>query len=81
MWEIFDTGTQSAEENMAIDAELLETLTPKSAPILHFYRWEKPSLTYGYFINPAEHLNLDALLRDGVSLARRPTGGGIVFHI
>jgi len=81
MWEIFDTGMASAERNMRIDAELLEKAADSSAPILHFYRWERPSATYGYFINPAQHLDLASTSRDGLELARRPTGGGIVFHL
>lgn len=81
MWEILDTGTASAERNMAIDAELLEKAADGSAPILHLYRWARPSATYGYFVNPADHLDLEAAARDGLELARRPTGGGIVFHL
>lgn len=81
MWEIFDTGAASAAKNMSTDAELLEKAGLLSAPILHFYRWERPSVTYGYFIDPAEHLDLEAMARDGIDLARRPTGGGIVFHL
>ncbi len=81
MWEIIDTGSASAARNMGIDAELLEKAESLSAPILHFYRWERPSVTYGYFIDPAEHLDLEVMALGGIDLARRPTGGGIVFHL
>ncbi len=81
MWEILDTGAAGALRNMQIDDELLEAVTPSSTPILHFYRWERPSVTYGYFVDPAHYLNLDAMQRDGLDCARRPTGGGIVFHL
>ncbi len=79
MLQIFDTGISSADENMSFDAKLLETLDPYSDPILHLYDWEKPSATFGYFIRPEEHLNL----KNGgqIDLAKRPTGGGIIFHI
>lgn len=81
MWEFLDTGTQSAEANMALDAKLLEELKPDGAPILHFYDWLEDSATYGYFLNPSRFLNLAKAEKRGLSLARRPTGGGIVFHV
>ncbi len=79
-WEIIDTGEKSAEENMRFDAELLENLDRYARPIIHFYEWEGRSATYGYFIDPAQCLQLDGVKRHGISLARRPTGGGVVFH-
>lgn len=79
MLQIIDTGTSSAEENMALDTKYLETLT--DTPILHFYDWKGNSATYGYFIVLEKHLNTDAMQRYSLSAARRPTGGGIVFHV
>jgi lipoate-protein ligase A len=66
---------------MALDGKLLEELDPKGSPILHLYEWERPSATYGYFIQPEKHIDLAKAEERGVALARRPTGGGIVFHI
>lgn len=80
-WNILDTGVHSAEENMRIDAELLETLDPYALPILHFYDWDGDSATYGYFVKPSDFLNLDGVEKRGLQLAKRPTGGGIVFHV
>ena len=81
VWQIFDTGVRTAKENMQIDAELLDRLDPNSAPILHFYDWKGDSATYGYFVNPSDFLDIGAVDRKGLNLARRSTGGGIVFHI
>src|SRR5690242_16384610 len=78
-WQILDTGVAPAEKNMAFDAELLENLGGQ--PILHFYEWERPSISYGYFIQPSKFLNLNNIKKQGIDLARRPTGGGIVFHL
>ena len=78
---IIDSGTRSAHENMQLDAQMLEALDPDGELILHLYDWERPSLTYGYFIKPHQHLHLEALARHGIDIGRRPTGGGIVFHI
>jgi lipoate-protein ligase A len=79
-WEIIDSGCQSAEENMRFDAGLLERAESFSRPILHFYEWTGDSATYGYFIDPSKLLNLDQVKKISLQLARRPTGGGIVFH-
>jgi lipoate-protein ligase A len=78
MLQIFNTGINSAEVNMSNDQKLLESL---SAPTLHLYRWRGPSATYGYFIDPEKHLDLKKTEMRRLDLARRPTGGGIVFHI
>src|SRR5437867_3091333 len=79
MLAILDTQCNPAEENMRRDGELLQNLGDK--PILHLYDWSTPSLTYGYFIRPEKYLNLQELQKQGIAYAKRPTGGGIVFHI
>ncbi len=81
MWEVIDTGVGSAARNMEMDAELLEEASVKKRPLLHFYDWEGDCATYGYFVDPGNYLNLEGVSRRGLQLARRPTGGGIVFHI
>ncbi|MGE5196523.1 MAG: lipoyl protein ligase domain-containing protein [Anaerolineae bacterium] len=80
MWEVFDTGVNTAEENMRIDAHLLETIQERAHPLVHFYEWETDSATYGHFIDPEDFLHLEEAARFGIALARRPTGGGIIFH-
>ena len=79
LWEVLDTGIRSAAENMRIDAELLEKAGTR--PVLHLYEWEGECATYGYFVDPAKLLDLQGVEKRGLQLARRPTGGGIVFHI
>lgn len=80
-WELIDSGDLSPQTIMDKDAHLLDQLDPQGASILHFYNWNVPCLTYGYFIDPARHLNLDAMQDCGLQKARRPTGGGIIFHL
>jgi lipoate---protein ligase len=79
--QVVDTGISSAESNMSKDALFLEELDPQGKPILHLYKWEKPSATYGYFIQPEEHFDLNKVKEKDFAIARRPTGGGIIFHI
>lgn len=78
---LIETGSRPPEEIMAIDAALLAELDPEGPPLLHLYEWDRPCLTYGYFTNPTQYLNLDALRAHGIALTRRPTGGGIIFHL
>ncbi len=80
-WDLLDSGINSAEHNMRIDRELLEGAAHLKGPVLHFYEWEKPSLTYGHFIDPALLLNQEKLNTLGWQSAKRSTGGGIVFHL
>jgi len=79
-WIIVDSGKRNATENMALDEALLLDLEGETRPILHFYDWENDSATYGYFVEPEKFLNMDGVAKHHLSLARRPTGGGIVFH-
>jgi lipoyl(octanoyl) transferase len=58
---------------MAIDEALL--LTTES-PVIRFYRWARPSVSFGYFTAWSEVYQQFAQ-RD---LVRRSTGGGIVEH-
>src|SRR3989338_6210616 len=81
MLRILNTGIAPAEEIMRFDEKLLQALDRTGEPILHLYRWDGPSATFGYFTPPEKHLDLNEAARRRLSLARRPTGGGIVFHI
>ena len=63
---------------MALDETLL-LANPPPAAWLRFYRWDAPALTFGY----AQRWRTVAPLVPGgdpARAARRPTGGGIVFH-
>lgn len=79
--QILDTGIKPAQENMEIDHELLGNLKPGDNPILHLYDWKNPSLTYGYFLKPSNVLDLEKAKKWNLDLARRPTGGGVIFHV
>lgn len=79
--QVIDTGKASASKNMEIDQKLLDTLVSSPDPILHLYDWEADSATYGYFIDPFAFLNAQTVKRHPLQLAKRPTGGGIVFHL
>ncbi len=81
MWKLLDSGTKRAQENMALDAKLLRRMHPDDSPLLHFYDWERESMTYGFFIKPERYLSLESVEKLKIDLAVRPTGGGLVFHL
>ena len=68
-----DTEPRRAPLNMAVDEALLESV---SAPVIRFYRWRGPALSFGYFGSYADV----AEQRDEREIVRRWTGGGVVLH-
>jgi lipoyl(octanoyl) transferase len=69
-----DTEPRAAALNMAVDEALLEAAT--TTPMLRFYRWRLPALSFGYFGSFADVSNQDA----DREIVRRWTGGGVVPH-
>ena len=65
---------RDAAEQMAIDEALART--PQRGPVLRLYRWARPAVSYGYFMD-AETARQGRIGWDAV---RRPTGGGLVEH-
>lgn len=68
-----DVEHNSAALNMAVDEALFVTAT---APVLRFYKWRRPSISFGYFGRYAE-VAAEAGDRE---IVRRWTGGGTVPH-
>jgi lipoate-protein ligase A len=61
---------------MAVDHALLESVQAGAAPILRFYRWSAPTLSFGR--NQMTRGIYDKT--SGVPKVRRPTGGLAVLH-
>lgn len=80
MLQILATKPSSAKENMEMDELLLNSIADSLDPILHFYEWKSPAFTYGYFTSIEKHLNLSEVEKRKIEIAKRPTGGGIVYH-
>ena len=72
LWE--DNETRTPAEQMAVDESLL---LQAGVPVVRFYRWASPAVTFGY----AQRYS-DVLASAGGVLPaiRRWTGGGMVFH-
>lgn len=79
-FEVRVTPEKSAEQNMALDAAFLNSLRTHPRVILHFYQWSGINATHGYFTDPFAWLNREEAAKRQLQLAKRPTGGGIIFH-
>jgi lipoate-protein ligase A len=76
MFTVQDAGKAPAVAHMERDRALLSC----PEPLLLFYEWQRPTITYGHFIDPEQYLDLRVVAELGFDMARRPTGGGILFH-
>lgn len=78
MLDLKHSGLRPASYVMEEDARLLESLG--DVPLLHNYTFVGKAATFGYFVKPEDFLHLDVAREVGLELARRPTGGGLIFH-
>ena len=63
---------------MAVDGALVEAVAEDQTPTLRIYRWERPTLSLGYFQAYAEReSHLPSL---GADVVRRLSGGGAILH-
>ena len=79
---IIDRGVAEALCHMESDKRLLDQFALGiGQAALCFYQWQRLSITHGYFIDPAKYIDLQAAMKHGIDIARRPTGGGLLFHM
>lgn len=74
--ELCDKEPQNGPWHMAADEWLLHSMEADHLPAVRFYRWQRPEVTFGYFLD-------EALVEQecpGWQRTRRWTGGGIVRH-
>ncbi|MEW6713972.1 MAG: lipoate--protein ligase family protein [Nitrospirota bacterium] len=70
----------SAFFNMALDEAISEAIREKlSPPTLRIYKWEKPSVSIGYF-QKIRDINLVHCAERDYPIVRRPTGGRAILH-
>ena len=79
-WRVISTGFQQGAWNMAIDEALFQAVADGQAPrTLRFYGWNPPAVSLGY-AQPQSDVDVDACVRNGIDLVRRPTGGRAILH-
>lgn len=69
-----------AAYNMALDAKIFSRYLEDGVPVFRLYSWQSPSFTYGFSQEPRNQIDLVACATDGVEVAKRITGGGVLFH-
>jgi lipoate-protein ligase A len=74
-WDFLGSPAAGAAFNMALDEVLLRTAAKRGRPLLRVYSWKKPAVTFGYF------QKFPGQLADDYEVVRRPTGGGVVYHV
>jgi lipoate-protein ligase A len=80
--KITDRGVAEALRHMEWDKALLDQFaTGADEAALCFYEWQHLSITHGYFIDPSKYIDVQAAKKHGIDIARRPTGGGLLFHM
>ena len=68
---------QDAATNMATDEAIMKL---KLKPTLRLYKWDPPAVSIGYFQSLKREIDLEECKKKGVTVVRRITGGGAVFH-
>lgn len=79
MIEIIQDRPREARIHMQIDRALVMNGNPN--PVLRIYEWSKPAISAGLFSQPAALLDLEACRARKMDIVKRPTGGGILFHM
>lgn len=79
-----DSTTQSGELQMRLDEQAAKNFhllaLPERALLLRLYKWRPFAISLGYNQNEND-FDKEKLMRSGIDLVRRPTGGRAVFHI
>lgn len=80
-FRVIDTGSASAAMNMALDeAILIEVSQGHSPSTIRFYRWDRPSISLGYFQRATKEIDFEAIHKKDFDFVRRMTGGRAVLH-
>ena len=67
--------------NMAVDEALMESVGNSESPAtVRLYGFAPPTLSFGRFQRMKVRIRREAVLREGITLVRRPTGGQAVLH-
>ena len=81
IWRLLEVETNNAFMNMAIDEAILTARASKQVPnTLRLYQWAPSAVSIGKFQNPQNEVNLANCRKLGISMVRRISGGGTVYH-
>ncbi|WP_459191694.1 lipoate--protein ligase family protein [Halosimplex sp. J119] len=78
-WRLITEESRPGPMNMALDEVAAESAAEEGIRTLRVYRWEPSTLSLGYHQDPAT-IDWEFCEREGITVTRRPTGGGAIYH-
>ena len=78
-WRLITEEARRGPVNMALDEIAAETAATEGIRTVRVYRWEPSTLSLGYHQDP-DTIDWDVCEREGITVTRRPTGGGAIYH-
>ncbi len=78
-WRLIREEARDGPMNMALDEIAAETAAAGGPRTLRVYRWNPSTLSLGYHQDP-ETIDWTHCEREGITVTRRPTGGGAIYH-
>ena len=78
-WRLVREWSRPGPLNMALDEIAAETAAEDGIRTVRVYSWEPSTLSLGYHQDP-ETIDWGFCDREGITVTRRPTGGGAIYH-
>jgi lipoate-protein ligase A len=78
-WRLIPPEVRSGPMNMALDEIAAKTAESGGPATLRVYSWDPSTLTLGYAQDPAT-IDWDYCEAEEITVTRRPTGGGAIYH-
>ncbi|MCX5665719.1 MAG: lipoate--protein ligase family protein [Candidatus Omnitrophica bacterium] len=79
-FRLIRSGPSDAMSNMELDENIFRTFMEDGIPTFRIYGWASPSFTYGVSQKPEDEIDIKRCASDGIGIAKRMTGGGVLFH-
>jgi lipoate-protein ligase A len=78
-WRLIRHEAWRGQMNMALDECAAETAAAGGPRTLRVYQWNPSTLSLGYHQDPST-IDWEYCEREGITVTRRPTGGGAIYH-
>ncbi|MDG5778019.1 biotin/lipoate A/B protein ligase family protein [Haloarculaceae archaeon H-GB1-1] len=78
-WRLIREEARDGPMNMALDEIAAETAADGGPRTVRVYRWDPSTLSLGYHQDPTT-IDWEHCDRTDVTVTRRPTGGGAIYH-
>lgn len=79
-FRLIRSNSSDAIYNMELDEKIFDRYTEDGIPAFRVYGWRSPSFTYGISQRPENEIDIKRCALDGIQIAKRMTGGGVLFH-